>query len=53
MINAMMAGKMEKSAHIILFTASGSVMVTVVWPVTESVPEAKPAMPNSRATRNR
>lgn len=51
MINAMMAGKMEKSAHIILFTASGSVMVTVVWPVTESVPEAKPAMPNSRATR--
>ena len=49
MINAMMAGKMEKSVHIILFTASGSVMVTVVWPVT-SVPDTRPASPKNSAT---
>ena len=50
MMTAMTAGKMENSDHIISFTATGSVMVTMVWSVTGSVPETKPAMPKKRAT---
>ena len=49
MMQAMIAGKIEKSIHIIRFTASASEMVMTVWPVA-SVPETKPAIPNSRAT---
>ena len=46
----MAAGKRENSAQIILFTASGLVMVTIVSP-SMSVPEEKPAIPRRRATR--
>ena len=50
MITAMTAGMMENSAQIMLFTATGSVMVTMVWSVTGSVPDTKPAKPRNRAT---
>ena len=49
MMQAIMAGKMEKMAHIMRLTASASVMVMTVWPLA-SVPEMKPATPSSRAT---
>lgn len=50
MRTAITAGKRENNAHIMLFTASASVIVMTVCPVT-SVPETKPAMPNSIATK--
>ena len=49
MIPAMIAGKIENRAHIMLFTLSASVIVMMVWP-SASVPEIKPAMPSKRAT---
>ena len=50
MIAAIIAGKREHSAHIMFWTAVSLVIVITVWPVA-SVPEMKPAMPNSRATK--
>lgn len=49
MITTMRAGNMENNAHIILFTASMSVIVITVWPAA-SVPDINPANPNSKAT---
>ena len=46
---AMIAGKMEKSNHIIWLTASASVMVITVCPAA-SVPEMNPEKPRNRAT---
>ena len=46
----MIAGNIENRIQIISFTATGSVMVTMVWSVTGSVPDTKPENPNSRAT---
>lgn len=47
----MIAGKMEKSIHIIFFTASifSAAMVTTVCP-SASVPEMKPTAPSIKAT---
>ena len=50
MMHPMIAGKMENSSQIISFTATGSVMVTMVLPVSGSVPEMNPERPNRRAT---
>lgn len=52
MSKAMMAGKMEKSIHIIFFTESifSAAIVTTVCP-SAFVPEIKPAIPSSNATR--
>ena len=52
MIQAMMAGKSEKSIHIICLTDSISVMVMTVSPVVGSVPDSKPENPRSIATRD-
>ena len=46
---AMIAGKIEKSAHTIVFTDSSLVMVTIVSPVISSVEETSPAIPRSIA----
>ena len=50
MIPAMIAGKIENIDHTISFTAFISVMVTMVSPVSTSVPETKPAAPSNKAT---
>lgn len=49
MMQAMTAGKREKSSHIISFTATGSEMEIMVWPES-SVNDTKPAKPSSKAT---
>lgn len=50
MTRAITAGKSEKIAQIMLWTAGRSVMVTTVSPVRASVPEMKPAKPRKSAT---
>lgn len=50
MIAAIIAGNMENNAHIMRCTDSMSVMVMTVCPAS-SVPEAKPATPSSKATK--
>ena len=49
MMVAMMAGKSENNAQIMLVTAVISLMVMTVCPVA-SVPDTNPATPSSRAT---
>ena len=46
---AIIAGKIEKSAHTIVFTDSSLVIVTIVSPVISSVVETSPAIPRSIA----
>ncbi len=50
MRRAMAAGKSENRAQIIFWTEASFVIVTTVSPLA-SVPEMKPAIPSSRATR--
>ena len=50
MMMAMTAGKMEKIAQIISFTASGLVIVMTAWLVMGSVVEENPANPRNKAT---
>ena len=51
MIAAIDAGKREKSAHTMVRTEASSVITTIVSPVTISVCDTKPAVPNSKAIK--